>query len=99
MYPWHHLVGLNHWALEDCQQTWLVCMAFDELCKPIEERGEEWQPDDVANSTQMSILYWLQDIHKVSNSKGEIFALEDDDRSLNEQSLVNESAPWSERED
>lgn len=47
-------------------------MAFDELCKPIEERGEEWQPDDVANSTQTSILYWLQDIHKVDNGKGEI---------------------------
>jgi hypothetical protein len=56
MYPRHHLIGLNHQALIDCQQTRLVCMAFDELCKPIGERGIEWQPDTVASSAQTSIL-------------------------------------------
>ncbi|KAI3330212.1 hypothetical protein F4824DRAFT_492409 [Ustulina deusta] len=51
MYPRHGLVGLNHQALVDCQQTRLVCMAYEELCRPIAERGREWQPDMVAPST------------------------------------------------
>ncbi|KAN0070844.1 hypothetical protein V8E54_011009 [Elaphomyces granulatus] len=44
-------------------------MAFDELCKPIRERSEEWQPDTVANSSQTSILDWLQGTHIVDNGK------------------------------
>lgn len=70
MYPRHQLVGLNHRALEDCQQTRLVCMAFDQLCKPIAERGEEWQPDSVANFAQTSILDWLQPTRKVDDWQG-----------------------------
>ncbi|KAH8757621.1 hypothetical protein F5883DRAFT_567694 [Diaporthe sp. PMI_573] len=61
MYPRHCRIGLNHQALVDYQQTRLVCKAFDELCKPVEERGEEWQPETVATSSQTSILDWLQD--------------------------------------
>jgi hypothetical protein len=61
MFPRHSLVGLNHQALVDCQQTRLVCMAYEELCRPIAERGQEWQPDNVARSGQTSILDWLQD--------------------------------------
>lgn len=95
--PRHRLVGLNHRALEDCHQTRLVCMAFDQLCKPIAERGEEWQPDGVANSAQTSILDWLQPTCKADDGKGKILALKDDDRSRNEQSLANESTPRSER--
>lgn len=61
LYPRHHLIGLNHQALVDYQQTRLVCKAFDELCKPVDERGEEWQPETVARSSQTSILDWLRD--------------------------------------
>lgn len=61
MFPGHSLVGMNHQALADCQQTRLVCMAYEELCKPVAERGEEWRPDAVARSGQRSILDWLQD--------------------------------------
>lgn len=43
-------------------------MAFDELCRPIEERGEDWQSDTVAGSAQLSILNWLQDKHTVDNN-------------------------------
>ncbi|KAF2440657.1 hypothetical protein P171DRAFT_447581 [Karstenula rhodostoma CBS 690.94] len=53
MFPRHSLVGMNHQALADCQQT--------RLCKPVAERGEEWRPDAVARSSQRSILDWLQD--------------------------------------
>ncbi|KAI0430588.1 hypothetical protein F5Y09DRAFT_330948 [Xylaria sp. FL1042] len=59
MYPRHTLVGLNHQSLVDCQQTRLVCMAYEQLCRPIAERGQEWQPDLVARSTQTSIFDWL----------------------------------------
>ncbi|KAH8889396.1 hypothetical protein GQ53DRAFT_652574, partial [Thozetella sp. PMI_491] len=61
MYPRHHLIGLNHQELVDYQQARLVCKAFDELCKPVEERGEVWQAKTVATSSQTSILDWLQD--------------------------------------
>jgi hypothetical protein len=71
MYPRHVLVGLNHQALVDCQQTRLVCMAYEELCRPIAERGREWQPDMVARSAQVSILGWLQDTRRVNNCDGE----------------------------
>ena len=60
LYPRHHLIGLNHQALVDCQQTRLVCKAFDELCRPVDERGEMWQPDTVSSSSQTSILNWLR---------------------------------------
>lgn len=31
MYPRNHLIRLNHEALVDCQQTRLICVAFEEL--------------------------------------------------------------------
>jgi hypothetical protein len=77
MYRRHQLIGLNHQALIDCQQTRLVCMAFDELCKPIGERSMEWQPDTVASSAQTSILDWLKGSRAVDNDKGEVFAFQD----------------------
>ena len=60
IYPRHHLIGLNHQALVDYQQTRLVCKSFDELCKPIGERGEKWQPETVARASQTSNLNWLR---------------------------------------
>ncbi|KAH8163508.1 hypothetical protein CIB48_g4744 [Xylaria polymorpha] len=69
MYPRHGLVGLNHQALVDCQQTRLVCMAYDELCRSIAERGREWQPDMVAPSTQTCILDWLTRRDDAGDSK------------------------------
>jgi hypothetical protein len=77
MYPRHQLIGLNHQALIDCQQTRLVCTAFDELCKPIGERSMEWQPDTIASSAQMSILDWLQGTRTVDNDEGKVFAFQD----------------------
>ncbi|KAI0906095.1 hypothetical protein F4823DRAFT_608604 [Ustulina deusta] len=59
MYPRHHLIGLNHQALVHCQQTRLVYVGFNELCKPVEERGEERQPETIARSSQKSVLDWL----------------------------------------
>jgi hypothetical protein len=72
MYPRHSLIGLNHQAFVDYQQTRLVCMAFDELCKPIEERGEEWRPEAVVQSAQRSIFDWLEGEHVSNNSNSEI---------------------------
>jgi hypothetical protein len=70
MYPRHSLVGLNHQALVDCQQTRLICMAYEELCKPIAERGEEWHPDTMARSAQRSILDWFQGKNRVEDANG-----------------------------
>lgn len=69
IYPRHSLIGLNHQALVDCQQTRLVCIAFDELCRPVEERGKEWQPDAMERSAQTSIFNWMRDSYTVNNSK------------------------------
>jgi len=82
MYPRHQLIGLNHQALVDCEQTRLVCMAFDELCRPIEERGEDWQSDTVVGSAQLSILNWLQDKHTVDNNDGKTLCRFKDDKYL-----------------
>ncbi|KAF2187476.1 hypothetical protein K469DRAFT_725428 [Zopfia rhizophila CBS 207.26] len=61
MFPRHDLVGLNHQALVDCQQTRLIYEGANQLCKPVEERGHEWRPDTVARSSQTSILDWVRD--------------------------------------
>jgi hypothetical protein len=68
MYPRHSLVGLNHQALVDCKQTRLVCIAYEELCRPLAERGEEWQPDMIARSGQTSILNWLKGTSSVESA-------------------------------
>lgn len=39
-FPRHHLVGLNHRALVDCQQARLLALAFEHLCKPIGARSK-----------------------------------------------------------
>lgn len=41
MFPSHSLIGQNHQALADCQQTRLICQAFHKLCQPVEERSAE----------------------------------------------------------
>ncbi|KAF3063385.1 hypothetical protein CFAM422_010200 [Trichoderma lentiforme] len=69
MYPRHGLVGLNHQALVDCQQTRLVCMAYEELCRPIAERGREWQPNMVPTSGQTCILDWFTRREDAGDSK------------------------------
>jgi hypothetical protein len=60
MYLRHRLIGLNHQALVDCQQTRLVCMAYDELCRPLADRPQRWESDMIATTAQQSILDWLQ---------------------------------------
>jgi hypothetical protein len=60
MFPRHQLIGLNHAALVDCQQTRLICMGFDQLCMPVEKRGKDWQPESVARISQTSVLDWLE---------------------------------------
>jgi hypothetical protein len=75
MYPRHQLIGLNHQAFVDYQQTRLVCKAFNELCRPTEERGEDWEPDTVARAAQTSIIDWLQDERAIETGKGKVFCL------------------------
>lgn len=55
-YPRHKLCGCNHRALVDCQQTKLVLDKFDSLCNPVESRGSEWQPEEMATVSQRQIL-------------------------------------------
>lgn len=59
MFPNHRLVGLNHEALIDCQQTRLICLAFKQLCRPVEERQTQWQPAIDKKPLQASIRDWL----------------------------------------
>ena len=40
IFPRHSLIGPNHHALVDCQQTRLVLQAAIELVKPVKERGK-----------------------------------------------------------
>jgi hypothetical protein len=72
MFPVHPLVGLNHEALVDCQQTRLVCMGFNELCRLVEERGTEWQPETVARSSQTTILDFLKKRDRDGKGRGYI---------------------------
>lgn len=65
LYPRHSLIGFNHHALQDTQQTRLVWMAFDELCKP------KWQPDTVTNTAQKTLLNWVQGEPLADKAKGE----------------------------
>lgn len=61
MFPRHDLIGLNHQALVDCQQTRLVLQAAIELTKPAKERGKGWDPERITKNSQMSIRNWLTD--------------------------------------
>lgn len=59
IFPRHHLIGLNHQALVDCQQTRLILQAALELTKPIGERGKVWNSEVFAKTSQTSIYEWL----------------------------------------
>lgn len=69
LFPSHPLVGQNHQALVDCQQTRLVCQAFDELCQPVEERSVKWKSADVARCSQPSITDWAKRIPTSENGE------------------------------
>ncbi|KAM0558485.1 hypothetical protein ACHAPJ_004679 [Fusarium lateritium] len=47
MFPGSKLVGRNHEALVDCQQTRLLCKALDWLRKPVKKRGKTWRPETI----------------------------------------------------
>lgn len=55
MYPGGELFGLNHEAIYDCKQTREVCIALDELCKPIRDREIVWQPGNHLHPDRGSI--------------------------------------------
>lgn len=60
-YPGHSLVGLNHRAQEDCLQTRLLLLAYEEICKPVLERGKQWVSENIAPVSQQStITRWFQ---------------------------------------
>ncbi|CAG7558652.1 unnamed protein product [Fusarium equiseti] len=56
MFPRSALVGRNHQALVDSEQTRLVMTAFDWLCEPVEHRGSEWKPDQFEKPIYPSIV-------------------------------------------
>ncbi|KAH7149420.1 hypothetical protein B0J13DRAFT_551458 [Dactylonectria estremocensis] len=60
MFPRHSMIGLNHQALVDYEQTRLVCMAMEGLSKSVDEREERWRPHTVASISQRSILDWMK---------------------------------------
>ena len=59
IFPLHNLIGLNHQALVDCQQTRLVLQAAIDLTKPINNRGRDWNPERITRSSQTSVRDWL----------------------------------------
>lgn len=67
IFPRHSLIGLNHHALADCQQTRLVLHAAIELTKPVKERGNGWNPERIAGNSQTSIRSWLTDIKSIEH--------------------------------
>jgi len=58
-FPRHSLVGLNHRALEDCLQTRLLALTYDELVKPPEARPD-LRLEQLDRVSQRSIMDWLQ---------------------------------------
>jgi hypothetical protein len=62
IFPRRSLIGLNHQALVDSQQTKLVLQAAIELPKPVKERGKGWNPERITRNSQTSIRNWLTDI-------------------------------------
>ena len=57
LFPRHELVGRNHRALVDCQQTRLVMMAFEEFAKPISSPGRLDFSDN--KPTQQTLDHWF----------------------------------------
>ena len=72
IFPRHSLIGLNHRALVDCQQTRLVLQAAIDLTQPVEERGKGWNPERITRNSQMSVCDWLTG-HKVRNFCFKVF--------------------------
>ena len=60
LFPGHGLIGLNHRALEDCLQTRLILLAFEELCKPVSKRGKAWEPESITTMEQRSVIRWFR---------------------------------------
>lgn len=85
MFPSHPLVGQNHQALADCQQTRLICQAFDKLCQPVEERSADLKPADIAPCSQQSITDWAKRIP--TNENGESISC-----------IETPSSDWTDRE-
>lgn len=69
LFPRHDLVGLNHRALEDSLQTRLLSLAFDELCKPVKQRGGKWRPENITHIAQTSLVSWLQKTKCINKGK------------------------------
>lgn len=65
LFPHHELVGRNHRALVDCQQTRLIMMAFEEFAKPIGSPGRLEFSD--IKPTQQTLENWLVDPTLVSH--------------------------------
>jgi hypothetical protein len=65
LFPRRELVGRNHRALVDCQQTRFVMMAFEEFAKPIGSPGRLDFSD--IKSTQKTLDHWLVDPTLVSH--------------------------------
>jgi hypothetical protein len=59
LFPRHELVGRNHRALVDCQQSRLVMTAFEEFAKPTGSPGRLVFSD--TKSTQQILDDWLID--------------------------------------
>ena len=64
LFPHHELVGRNHRALVDCQQTRLIMMAFEEYAKPI---GSHGRLESDIKPTQQTLENWLVDPTLVSH--------------------------------
>ncbi|KAF5612577.1 zinc finger protein [Fusarium subglutinans] len=65
LYPAHNLIGHNHRALPDCQQTRLVCDCLDEMFEKSDDRSERWKKKALRcfykkSMVQQSIADWLQ---------------------------------------
>jgi hypothetical protein len=65
LFPSHELVGRNHRALVDYQQTRLVMTAFEEYAKPIGSPGRLEFSD--IKPTQQTLDNWLVDPTLVSH--------------------------------
>lgn len=65
LYPAHSLIGHNHRALPDCQQTRLVCECLDEMFEKSDDRSDRWKVQNLKRfykkaMAQKSITDWLQ---------------------------------------
>lgn len=70
-YPGHKLIGANHQALADCQQTRYMCLPLPELCKPVEEREAQWRPENIKKPSAGSLhnYFPVMKDHALDHSK------------------------------